>query len=101
MSDAARQMMWIQNLMSEIGEQGRGYPLCADNQGGIFMALNSTNDKRTKHIDIRHHFIRDFLEEGHAKLYWIPTDQMIADGLTKNVGNQLHQKLIDMMGLST
>ena len=54
-----------------------------DNQGAIAMSENPVHHKRTKHIDIRHHFIRERVESGDVKLVYVPTDRQIADILTK------------------
>lgn len=58
-------------------------PLKSDNQGSIALAHNPVFHSRTKHIDIQHHYIRDEVGARRIKLSYVPTDQMIADGLTK------------------
>ena len=49
------------------------------------MAVNPVHDRRTKHIDIRYHFIREFVEAGNVELYHVPTDEMVSDTLTKSL----------------
>ncbi|KAG5715707.1 hypothetical protein E4T56_gene198 [Termitomyces sp. T112] len=57
--------------------------LFGDNQSAIALAKDHQYHARTKHIDIRYHFIRYAINEGHIKLIYCPTDDMIADALTK------------------
>lgn len=58
-------------------------PLKGDNQGPIALAHNPVFHSRTNHIDIQHHYIRDEVASKRIELSYVPTDQMIADGLTK------------------
>ena len=54
-----------------------------DNQGAIALSKNPVNRQRSKHIDIRYHFVRNALEEGKVDIQYCPTEDMIADSLTK------------------
>jgi hypothetical protein len=54
-----------------------------DNQGAIFLANNQATTNRSKHIDIKLHFVREVLQKGHIILRYCPTNHMIADLLTK------------------
>jgi len=54
-----------------------------DNQGAICIAKNPVAHSRTKHIDIRHHYIREALCDKIIELEYCPTEHMIADLLTK------------------
>ena len=60
-------------------------PLCRDNQGSIFIASNAVQEKWTKHIDIHYHYIREVVESGKVKLFFVQTDQNLADMFTKNL----------------
>jgi hypothetical protein len=54
---------------------------------------------RLKHIEIRYHFIRDWVQRGAVKLQYIPTDQQVADILTKALPRGKHVYFRDKMGL--
>jgi hypothetical protein len=99
LSDASRQISWIQNLYKEIGFKIESTILCGDNQGAIFIGSNPTTEKRTKHIDIRFHYIRECIEEGKIILYYIPTKEQIADILTKNLSFDKFKYLRSKLGL--
>ena len=60
--------------------------LQGDNHGAIKLAQNPITHSRSKHIDIKHHFVRDLVEREVIQLQYIPTDQNIADILTKALG---------------
>jgi hypothetical protein len=86
MSDTARQISWIKSLLSEIGFKIPKVPLYCDNQGAIFLATNPAQEMRSKHIGICHHYIREYVEEGDKiDLFYIPTDEQLADIFTKNL----------------
>ena len=85
LSDACRQVVWINSVLREMRMDVYPIPLCGDNQGAIFIATNAVQEKQTKHIDICYHYIREVVDQGEAALYFIPTDQNSADMLTKNL----------------
>ena len=97
MSDCCRQMIWIQNLLSEINIRIEKIPIYGDNMGSIFNSSNATSEKRTKHIDIRYHYIRECIEDGKVEAIYKPGAKNPADMLTKNLGhvkfNQFRQEL--------
>jgi len=99
MSDCSRQVMWIQSLLRELGFSESRTPICGDNQGSIFIASNPVQEHRTKHIDIRYHYIRERVEEGDVELFFIPGTDNPADLLTKALGDNLFQRFIKEYGL--
>ena len=54
-----------------------------DNQGAINLAKNPVNHQRSKHIDIKYHFIRSEIQNGNVKLQYVRTDNNVADIFTK------------------
>jgi hypothetical protein len=59
LSDTSRQLVWVRNLFSELSIELAPIPLFGDNQGSIFIASNPVQEKHSKHIDLRYHYIRD------------------------------------------
>jgi hypothetical protein len=82
LDSAASEAIWISGLMSELG-----YPQTAilngDNRGSIDLAHNPEHHNRTKHIDVRYHWIREKVANKEVELRWVDTNHMIADILTK------------------
>ncbi|CAB0012185.1 unnamed protein product, partial [Nesidiocoris tenuis] len=54
-----------------------------DNEGARKLALNGAYQARTKHIDVRHHFVRERIQKKEIELEYIPSAEMVADSLTK------------------
>ena len=67
--------------------------LFSDNQSAISLAHNPVNHKRSKHFDIRYHFIRDHIQKDDVVLSYCPSEQMIADFLTKPLTKQPFQRI--------
>ena len=59
-----------------------------DNQGTIQLAKNLVHQQRSKHIDVRYHFLRDAVSDGIVMLYYVPTNENVADVLTKPVSGR-------------
>lgn len=99
-SDACRQIAWLRNFGIELGDDMEAPTLlCVDNHGAIFLSVNPAHDRRTKHVDIRYHYIREFIEQGRAEVYYVESAENVADILTKNVPLQLVTRFSGRMGL--
>ena len=70
-----------------------------DNQGAIAIAKNPVDHSRTKHIDIRFHYIREAVQDKLITLKYCPTENMMADILTKPLTKGRFQDLRVMIGL--
>ena len=100
LSSAAQETVWIRRLVTELGNEPEGpTTLMEDNQSSIAMAKNPQFHGRAKHIDIRHHFIRERVNEGDIQLVYCPTGDMIADMLTKGLNRYQLKNLMDRAGI--
>ncbi|KAJ8517174.1 hypothetical protein ON010_g18358 [Phytophthora cinnamomi] len=70
-----------------------------DNQCSIALAKNPVYHTRTKHIDIKFHFLREKVERGNIRLEYKPTDEMIADGMAKAPTRGKHDKYVNGLGM--
>jgi hypothetical protein len=70
-----------------------------DNQGALALVKNPYLHERSKHIDISHHYIRDMAEKKRLEITYIPTADMIADGMTKPLARVAHEKFRRQLGL--
>ena len=66
-----------------------------DNQSTQELSKNDVKSERTKHIDIKYHYIHDEVSSGRVQLEWIPTTEQLADILTKPLGGPQHKELRD------
>ena len=97
LSEACSEIAWLTALQWEIGYGSKGpVPLVADNQGGIFLAVNPAHDCRLKYVDIWYHFICEYVKEGRVNIVYVSTDKMIADTLTKMIADTLTKPLDTM-----
>ena len=85
LTEASKEMIWLQRFMEELGKKQESSRLYCDSQSAIHLAKNSAFHSKTKHIQLRYHFIRSVLEDGQLKLEKIHTSQNPADMLTKAV----------------
>uniref|UniRef100_A0AAV1TL57 Copia protein n=1 Tax=Peronospora matthiolae TaxID=2874970 RepID=A0AAV1TL57_9STRA len=70
-----------------------------DNQGSIALAKNPEFHKRTKHIDIRYHFVREKVESGEVVLEYCPTQDMLVDMMTKPIAAVQFENIRDRLGI--
>ena len=99
LSDCSREVMWVRNIFLELGYKFRSVPICSDNQGALFVSENPVTEKRTKHIDIRYHYIRDVIEQGYVEVLFVPGMDNPADIFTKNLGLVKIRRFRPMLGL--
>lgn len=72
-----------------------------DNQSAIRLVKNPEFHKRTKHIDVNYHFIREKYEEGMFELNYVSTNEQLAIILTKAIGRDRFQRLREMLCIVT
>ena len=99
LGDTCRQIVWIRSLFFELGIKLKPIPLCGDNQGSIFLASNPVQEKRIKHIDLRHHYIREIVRSKQVELFFIEGAENPTDLFTKNLGRVKFQKFREQLGL--
>jgi hypothetical protein len=79
-----KEALWLRSLLSEVFSPFKNSTtLFSDNQAAIALTRDHQYHARTKHIDMRYHWIRWVIEQGSLKLIYCPTDDMVADALTK------------------
>jgi hypothetical protein len=77
------QLLWMRQTLRDFGYNLSKIPLLCGNESAIRMADNPVEHSRTKHIDIRHHFLRDHQQKGDVEVYHISTKNQLADIFTK------------------
>jgi hypothetical protein len=98
--DAANQAVWYRSILSELGYSVDNPILIhCDNKGAVDLALNPITGRRSKHIDIKHHVIHDYIDKGAISLIRTPTAEMVADGFTKSLSRILLHRFNVGMGI--
>lgn len=101
-SNSSRELLRLRSLLAELTSPlTLPTPLLSDNQSAITIAKSGMLNARTKHIDIRYHFIRDGIASGHVVLEYCPTGKMVADILTKLLVRHKVEVLARLLGLRT
>ena len=86
LSAATREALYLRNLLRDLCPDAAGtVTLYEDNQSTIKQASNVLSSDRTKHIDIRHHFVKSHVANGDIVLEYLPTAEQPADALTKSL----------------
>ena len=99
-TQASRDAIYLRNFLSEIGYPVHGpTTIYVDNQSAIALASTTSFHARSKHIEIRHHFIREALEAGTIQLKYVPTDEQTADIFTKALPVVKLDKFMGQLGL--
>ena len=99
LSDCSRQVVWMHTLMGELGYSLKPIPICGDNQGSIFIASNPVTERRSKHIDIRYHYVREVISRKYTHVFFINSDKNPTDMFTKNLGSVKFLKYRGELGL--
>jgi hypothetical protein len=77
------QLLWMKQTLRDFGCEFNKIPLLCDNESAIKLENNLVQHSRTKHIDIRHHFLRDHETKGDIELFHVSTENQLADIFTK------------------
>lgn len=100
LSYAVREAIWLRNLLGELGlVQGEPTEIFVDNQGTIAFAKSQDFHGRSKHIDIRHHFVRECINRHDVAVSYCPTDTNLADLFTKALPRDRFNTLLSLLGL--
>ena len=101
LASTGRQAAWLKFFSGEIGFPIKGpIPLCSDNQAVIFLMINPAVERRTKHIDIQHHYIWEQYEEKVVEPFHVAGEENPADLFTKSLPVVKVEKFRSKIGLS-
>ncbi|GJY96309.1 hypothetical protein Tco_0513219 [Tanacetum coccineum] len=80
---ACQQALWMKQALIDYDVRLDDVPIMCDNKGAIDLSKNPVQHSHTKHIEIRHHYLRDNVQKGHISIEKVPSVDNIADILTK------------------
>jgi hypothetical protein len=96
--NAAREAVFLRLLLKEVGYPIQGpTEIYADNQSAIALAKNPVYHARSRHIDIQYHFVREKVADGTVEYTYLPTNDMVADGLTKPLERVKHGRFVSLL----
>lgn len=99
---ATQEALWLKQFNQQLGCPIADEPILVicDNVGALYLSKNDAYLPRTKHIDVKHHFVRDCLSESKIRVQYITTNEMVADSLTKSINTNKQMFCARKMGLS-
>jgi hypothetical protein len=100
MCEGTKEAMYLRNFLGELGFERTPVTIFNDNQGAQHLVKNPVHHKRTKHIDIRYHFIKEAFENKIIETKYLPTSNMIADILTKPVFKMKLNMCVKSLGIT-
>ena len=98
-TEAVKEAIWLQGLLGDLGIEQKHVKVHCDSQSAIHLAKNQVYHARTKHIDVRYHFVREILEEGGVIIQKIQTTENPADMMTKVVTAVKFQHCLDLINI--
>nr|GEU81444.1 hypothetical protein [Tanacetum cinerariifolium] len=103
-SSCCAQVLWMRTQLTDYGFFYDKVPIYCDSKSAIAISCNPVQHTRTKHIDVRYHFIKDHVEKGTIELYFVGTEYQLADLFTKSLPEARFKFLVeklDMMSRET
>ncbi|GJU57056.1 hypothetical protein Tco_1234822 [Tanacetum coccineum] len=101
MSGCCAQILWMRSQLTDYGFAFNNIPLYCDNKSAIALCCNNVKHSRSMHIDIRHHFIKEQVENGVVELYFVTTDYQLADIFTKALPRERFEFLLSRLGMKS
>ncbi|GJR02906.1 retrovirus-related pol polyprotein from transposon TNT 1-94 [Tanacetum coccineum] len=99
LSGCCAQVLWMRSQLTDYGFGFNKIPMYCDNKSAIALCCNNVQHSRSKHIDIRFHFIKEHVENGVIELYFVNTEYQLADIFTKALGRERIEFLINKLGM--
>ncbi|GJV01180.1 retrovirus-related pol polyprotein from transposon TNT 1-94 [Tanacetum coccineum] len=99
LSGCCAQVLWMRSQLTDYGLGFNKIPMYCDNKSAISLRCNNVQHSRSKHIDIRFHFIKEQVENGVEELYFVNTEYQLADIFTKGLGIERNEFLINKLGI--
>ena len=93
------QILWIKQQLSDFGVSLHNIPIFCDNTSAINIIKNPVQHSRTKHIEIKHHFIRDHALKGDICIEHVDTLNQLADIFTKPLNKVQFCKIRRELGM--
>ncbi|KAH9770981.1 hypothetical protein KPL71_012549 [Citrus sinensis] len=98
-ADAIKEAIWLKGMVTDLGYEQRQITVHCDSQSAIYLRKNQIHHEKTKHIDIKLHFVRLEVSKRVVKLVKIHTDDNVADMLTKALPGAKFEFCVNSIGV--
>nr|GFA42817.1 integrase, catalytic region, zinc finger, CCHC-type, peptidase aspartic, catalytic [Tanacetum cinerariifolium] len=99
LSGCCSQILWMRSQLLDYGLVFNKIPMYCDNKSAIALCCNNVQHSRSKHIDIRYHFIKEQVEQRVIELYFVNTEYQLADLFIKALGRDRIEFLTNKLGM--
>ena len=100
-TEACKEAIWLKGLFDELSKDLQITTVFCDSQSAIFLTKDQMFHERTKHIDVRYHFVRDVIARGDIAVSKISTHDNPADMMTKTLPSAKFEHCLDLVGVSS
>ncbi|GJS04339.1 reverse transcriptase domain-containing protein [Tanacetum coccineum] len=99
LSACCAQVIWMRTQLLDYGYKYNRIPMYCDSKSAIAISCNPVQHSKTKHIDIRYHFIKEHVENGTVEIYFVGTEYQLADLFTKALPKERFEYLVHRIGM--
>nr|GFB15650.1 copia protein [Tanacetum cinerariifolium] len=99
LSACCAQVLWMRTQLTDYGFHFDKMPMYCDSKAAIAISCNPVQHSRTKHIDVRYHFIKEKVKKGIVELFFVGTEYQIADLFTKALPVERFKYLVRQLGM--
>ncbi|GJX26162.1 retrovirus-related pol polyprotein from transposon TNT 1-94 [Tanacetum coccineum] len=99
LSACCAQVLWLRTQLTDYGFHFDKIPMYCDSKAAIAISCNPVQHSRTKHIDVRYHFIKEQVEKGIVELFFVGTEYQLADLFTKALPEDRFKYLVRRLGM--
>ncbi|GJX25931.1 retrovirus-related pol polyprotein from transposon TNT 1-94 [Tanacetum coccineum] len=99
LSACCAQVLWLRTQLTDYGFHFDKIPMHCDSKAAIAISCNPVQHSRTKHIDVRYHFIKEQVEKGIVELFFVGTEYQLADLFTKALPEDRFKYLVRRLGM--
>jgi len=97
LTEAVKEAIWLKGLLKDFGYEQKNVEIFCDSQSAIALSKNNVHHERTKHIDVKFHFIREIIADGKVEVSKISTEKNPADIFTKVLPVNKFQTALDFL----
>ncbi|GKB77413.1 retrovirus-related pol polyprotein from transposon TNT 1-94 [Tanacetum coccineum] len=99
LSACCAQVLWMRTQLTDYGFHFDKIPMYCDSKSAILISYNPVQHSRTKHIDVRYHFIKEHVEKGIVELFFVGTEYQLANLFTKALSEDRFKYLVKRVGM--
>ena len=99
MTAAVKESIWLRGIAAEFGVEQKSISIGCDNNGAISLAKHQVFHERSKHIDVRYHFVREEIERGNIVVFKVDTADNPSDMLTKPLPKEKFELCMKLVGM--